>query len=92
MLNLLSKMLQFNPMNRINVVDALQHNFFQEFGLAPSASECEYDPHAELTSTISDEVASSDNEIEQQDDTEKEPSPSPAEKKEAAIPQTELSD
>lgn len=60
-LDLLSKMLKFIPQKRISAQEALQHQYFQQFGLIPSLSECELLPHTDLTSTFSDDT--SDHEI-----------------------------
>jgi len=67
-LDLLQKMLAFAPKNRISAVDSFTHPYFQEFGLMPSQSDSELNPHTDLTSTISDEIEQSDNDLDQQED------------------------
>eukprot|EP01116_Phalansterium_solitarium_P024478 TRINITY_DN8999_c0_g1_i1.p1 TRINITY_DN8999_c0_g1~~TRINITY_DN8999_c0_g1_i1.p1 ORF type:complete len:904 (+),score=354.75 TRINITY_DN8999_c0_g1_i1:125-2836(+) len=60
-LNLLSQMLQFPTHSRISAVEALQHPYFAEYGLAPSYSEKNAHPHTDLTTnttTLSDDATS----------------------------------
>eukprot|EP01114_Cavostelium_apophysatum_P016602 TRINITY_DN4762_c2_g1_i2.p1 TRINITY_DN4762_c2_g1~~TRINITY_DN4762_c2_g1_i2.p1 ORF type:complete len:949 (-),score=249.84 TRINITY_DN4762_c2_g1_i2:33-2459(-) len=53
-LDLLSKMLVFTTNGRVSAVEALHHPYFQEFGLVPSQSEADLNPHTDLTSTFSE--------------------------------------
>jgi serine/threonine protein kinase len=67
-LDLLSKMLIFIPQKRTSAIEALNHPYFQEYGLVPSPGESDMLPHTDLTSTFSD---LSDNETLIEEDADK---------------------